>query len=278
MSTAPCYRRGPVSVSAAPVPALFSVLSVQQLDTIVSIVLALAAIGIAGALAVAFWRELRSDTIVIAPIAVSHDLAARGYEPHVVAARLLDAYRDLHAESGTYFQQRAAQRALGAPDVQLPGGRTSMRGIVRYLRQLFGRPAAEIDGEVTRQGDGYVLRLRYGGVRIEAVSGERAASPDISQVLRGGAEDLMLVTDPGTLGSKIMLEERPGGSFPLAERIFERATRSDAPIDRARGYAGLGKIRNEQARLGEAESCFRRALAEPAAAVQAIHSYLLMLL
>jgi Flp pilus assembly protein TadD len=75
MTTAPWSRRlPPVSVSAAPVPALFSVLAVQQFDMIVSIVLALAAIGIAGALVVAFWRELRNDTIVIAPIAVSHDL------------------------------------------------------------------------------------------------------------------------------------------------------------------------------------------------------------
>jgi tetratricopeptide (TPR) repeat protein len=279
MSTAAWSRRVSLApASTAPAPALFSVLSVQHVDLVVSIILAVAAVGIAGALAVAFWRELRNDTIIIAPIAVSRDLADRGYEPQVVAARLLDAYRDLHAESGTYFQQRMAQRALGAPDVQLPGGRTSMRGIVRYLRQLFGRPAAEIDGEVTREGDSYVLRLRYGGVRIEAVSGERAASQDISQVLRGGAEDLMLVTDPGTLGSKIMLQERPGGSFPLAERIFERATHSAAPIDRARGYAGLGKIRCEQGRLGEAEAHFRQALAEPAAATQAIHSYLLMLL
>ena len=262
----------------APVPALFSVVSLQQVDLIVSIVLTLAAIGIVGALVAAFWRELRNDPIVIAPIAVPRDLAERGYEPQVVAARLLDAYRDLHAESGTYFQQRMTQRASGAPDVQLPGGRTSMRGIVRYLRQLFGRPASEIDGEVTRESDGYVLRLRYGGVRIEPVDGERAANEDISKVLRGGAEDLMLVTDPGTLGSRIMLHERPGGSFPLAERVFERATRSNVPVDRARGFAGLGKIREEQGRVGEAEDHFRRAMADPAAARQAIHSYLLMLL
>ena len=268
----------PAHPAAVPVPALLSVISVQHVDLIVSIVLALAALGIASALVVAFWRELRNDTIVIAPIAVPRDLADRGYEPQVVAARLLDAYRALHAESGTYFQQRMAQRALGAPDVQLLGGRTSMRAIVRYLRQLFGRPAAEIDGEVTRESDGYVLRLRYGGVRIEPVAGERAASPDIAKVLGGGAEDLMLVTDPGTLGARVMLQERAGGSFPLAERVFERATRSALPIDRARGFAGLGKIRDEQGRPGEAEEYFRRALEVPAAATQAIHSYLLMLL
>jgi tetratricopeptide (TPR) repeat protein len=271
-------HRRPVPASTAPIPALFSVLSVQHVDLVVSIVLALAALAIAVGLAIALWREWRNDTIVIAPIAVSRDLGDRGYEPHVVAARLLDAYRDLHAESGTYFQQRMAQRAQGAPDVQLPGGRTSMRGIVRYLRQLFGRPAAEIDGEVTREGEGYVLRLRYRGVRIEPVGGERAASHDIARVLRGGAEDLMLVTDPGTLGVRVMLQERPSGDFPIAARIFEQAARSASPIDRARGYAGLAKIHSEQGRHGEAEDWYRRALAEPAAATQAIHSYLLMLL
>src|SRR5438105_3809690 len=144
----------------APFPALFSFVSLQHVDTMLSILLTLAAIGIVGGLALAFWRELRNDTIVIAPIAVPRDIADRGYEPQVVAARLLDAYRELHAESGTFFHQRLTQRAAGAADIQLAGGRTSMRGIVRYLRQLFGRPAAEIDGELTRERDGYVLRLR----------------------------------------------------------------------------------------------------------------------
>jgi len=263
---------------ALPVPALFSVVSLQHVDTILSIVITVAVVGIVGGLLIAFWRELRSDTLVIAPIAVSHDLAARGYEPQVVAARLLDAYRDLHAESGTYFQQRVAQRAAGAPDVQLPGGRTSMRGIVRYLRQLFGRPAAEIDGEVTREGEGYVLRLRHGGLRIQPLSGVRPANTDIAAVLCSGAEDLMLVTDPATLGQRMMLQERGTGSFALTERVFERAARSERPMDRARGYAGLGKIRNEQGRHAEAEKCFREALGEPEASRQAIHSLLLMLL
>jgi hypothetical protein len=45
MSTTPWSRHGPpVPVSTAPIPALFSVLAVQQVDTIVSIVLALAAV------------------------------------------------------------------------------------------------------------------------------------------------------------------------------------------------------------------------------------------
>jgi tetratricopeptide (TPR) repeat protein len=274
------WRRPVPAIPAftAPVPVLFSVVSLQQVDVIVSIVLTLAAIGVVGALVLAFWRELRNDTIVIAPIAVPRDLAERGYEPQVVAARLLDAYRDLHAESGTYFQQRMTQRASGAPDVQLPGGRTSMRGIVRYLRQLFGRPASEIDGEVTREADGYVLRLRYGGVRIEPVDGERTSNQDISEVMCGGAEDLMLVTDPGTLGLRVMLRERLNGRFPLTERIFERAARSDVSIDRARGFAGLGKIREGQGRIAEAEDYYRRALSEPLAARQALHGYLLMLL
>ena len=234
-----------VPVSAAPVPALFSLVSLQHVDLIVSIVLTVAAIAIVAALAVSFWRELSNDTITIAPIAVPRELAERGYEPQVAAARLRDAYRDLHAESGTRFQQRVMQRAQGAPDIQLPGGRTSMRGIVRYLRQLFGRPGAEIDGEITREGEGYVLRLRYAGARIEPVGGERAPDADVGDVLRGGAEDLMLVTDPGTLGWRVLQQERPSGTFPLAERVFERASRSDVPIDRARGLMGLGKIHDE---------------------------------
>jgi len=278
MTSAPRHSCLPIRASVTPVPAFFTLVSLEQVDMILSIVLTLAAIAVVGALALALWRELANDTVVIAPIAVPRDLADRGYEPQVVAARLLDAYRELHAESGTFFRRRSAQRAAGAPDVQLPGGRTSMRGIVRYLRELFGRPAPEIDGEVTREGDGYVLRLRYGGVRIEPVAGERAANDDIAIVLRSGAEDLMLVTDPGTLGMRVVLQERAGGSFPQAERIFERAAASDVPIDRARGFLGLARIREEEGRLDEAEDCFRRALREPVVARQALHNYVLFLI
>src|SRR5215472_7201486 len=76
-----------IPASAAPVPAFFTLVSLQQLDTILSIVLTLAAIVIVAALALAFWRELANDTVVIAPIAVPRDLAERGYEAQVVAAR-----------------------------------------------------------------------------------------------------------------------------------------------------------------------------------------------
>ena len=70
-----------VPVSAAPVPALFSLVSLQHVDLIVSIVLTVAAIAIIAALAVSFWRELSNDTITIAPIAVPRELAERGYAP-----------------------------------------------------------------------------------------------------------------------------------------------------------------------------------------------------
>ena len=267
-----------VAQASAPVPALFSVVSLQNVDLVLSIVLSLAAVAVVGALAVAFRRELRNDTIIISPIAVPRDLGERGYQPQVVAARLLDAYRDLHAESGTQFHQRVAQRAEGVPDVQLPGGRTSMRGIVRYLRHLFGRPAAEIEGEVTREGDGYTMRLRYGGVRIEPVERDRVPNADIASVLRSGAADLMLVTDPGTLGQRLMQQERPSGRYPLAERVFERAVHSNVTLDRVRGYLGLARIREAQERFAEAEVLFKKAIAEPAATAMAIHGYLLLLL
>lgn len=264
--------------ATVPVPALVSVVSLQNVDLVVSIALTVIAIVLIGALAVAVWREWRNDTIVISPIAVPSELAARGYEPHVVAARLLDAYRDLHAESGTYYLQRRTQRALGMPDVQLPGGRTSMRGIVRYLRQLFGHPAAEVDGEVTREDGGYVLRLRFGGTRIEPVHGERAPDLGIANVLRGGAEDLMLITDPGTLGARVLRGERAGGQFTHSERIFRHATHSSTAHDRARGLTGLARIRELQGHLDEAESLFQRALAEGSASTAALHAYLLVLL
>src|SRR4029450_14015032 len=157
-------------------------------------------------------------------------------------------------------------------------GRTSMRGIVRYLRRLFGRPAAEVDGEGTREGDGYVLRLRFRGVRIVPIHGERAPALDFAAVLRGGAEDLMLMTDPGTLGLRVMQVERPSGQFTLSERAFEHAVHSDAAIDRARGFLGFARIRESQGRMDEAEALFRRAIAERAASRMTLHLYILMLL
>ena len=261
-----------------PAPALVSVVSLQNVDLILSIALTLFGIAVVAALAVAFWRELANDTITISPIYVPRDLADRGYEPQVVAARLLDAYRELHAESGVPFLPRRPQRAAGEPDIQLPGGRTSMRGIVRYLRRLFGRPAAEVDGEITREGDAYVMRLRFRGVRIVPIEGERAPSLDLASVLRGGAEDLMLMTDPGTLGLRLLQVEPAERKFDVSERAFERAVHGDAAIDRARGFLGYARIREHQGRVTEAEGYFRQGLAQGAASPQLLHAFLLLLL
>src|ERR1700746_1140187 len=78
MTSAPRHSRLPIPASITPMPAFFTLVSLEQVDMILSIVLTLAAIAVVGALALALWRELANDTVVIAPIAVPRDLAERG--------------------------------------------------------------------------------------------------------------------------------------------------------------------------------------------------------
>ena len=264
--------------TASPVGALFSVVSLQQIDLLLSIALMLVIIAFIVLVALALRRELRSDTVVLDPIEVPEDLAARGYSPAVAAARLLDVLREMQNRSGASSERRAAERAAGAPEVQLPGTRVSMRSLIRYLRRLLGMPPSEISGEITREDGGYRIRLRQNGIRIVAVGDRRPPTQDLDLLFQSGASDLLLAVDPYPLIATAYFNEIPGPAFPRTTALIERALTNPKVRGRAWILGARAMIHERQGDREAAEAGFREALAEPPLPSAVVNNYVLMLM
>jgi len=264
--------------TASPVGALFSVTSLQQVDLILSIAFMLAIIAVIVLVALALRRELSSDTVLLDPIEVPDDFAARGYRPAVVAARLLDALREMQNRSGASSERRAAERAASAPEVQLPGARLSVRSFIRYLRRLLGKPPTEITGEITKEDGGYRIRLRQNGVRIVTVGDRRPPTHDLDLLFQSGAGDLLLAVDPYPLIATSYSGEMPGPAFPRTTALIERALANPKVRGRAWILGTRAMILDRQGNREEAEDVFQEALARPPLPNAVVNNYVLMLL
>ncbi len=248
--------------SPIPVGALFGLMSMPQVDTILSAALALSLLGVVGALAYAFWREVRNDTVFLEPIEVPQELIRRGFSAAVVAARLLDESRALQRGAAGTRPRRVLENIAALADLQLPGGQLSIRAVVKYARSLFGRPASRISGEITEQPEGYTLRLRIGSVVIEPVGGPHPPAASVEQVIHDGAQDLLQAVDPYSLASYYFMGPEAGASeHPNTIRLLRQVERSGTPEDRAWALGLWGTILVAEHRDEDAMAKYRASLA-----------------
>ncbi len=247
---------------SVPVGAIFGLLSMPQVDTILSAALGLSLVGVVGALAYAFWREVRNDTVFLEPIEVPHELARRGFSAAVVAARLLDEARALQRGAAGMRPRRVLENIAALADLQLPGGQLSIRAVVRYARSLFGRPASRISGEITEHPEGYTLRLRVGSVVIEPVGGPHPPATVVEQVIHAGAQDLLQAVDPYSLASYYFMGPEGGAAaHPNTLRLLRMAERSGTPEDRAWALGLWGTVLIAEHADEEAVAKYRASLA-----------------
>src|SRR5450755_304204 len=133
--------------------------ALPQVDSFIATLLWVFLVALVAGLAIAIWLEIRKDVVFLEPIEVPSDLARRGYLPSVAAARLLDEARSVQRHATGASTRRPLGNITALADLQLPGGKVSVRAIVRFARAMLGRPAISIGGEITRGADGYAIRL-----------------------------------------------------------------------------------------------------------------------
>ena len=226
-----------------PVGALFGLVSLPNVDAIVATVLSLALFAFIVGIAIAIWREIRKDTVFLEPIEVPADLARRGYSPTVTAAQLLDEARAIQTRTTSLAGRRPLANVAALADLQLPGGRLSVRSLVRLARSILGRPATSIGGEIYRNADGYRIRLRIRGMAIAPIAGPRAAAARIEEVLHAGALDLLQAVDPQTLALHLSIAEHADGDAH-ARLLLRQVIRNGTAADRARALGLLANIEN----------------------------------
>lgn len=243
-----------------PVGALFSLVTLPNVDLIVAWVVSLIVLGFILALAFAFWREVRNDTVFLESIEVPAELDQMGFHPSVVASHLLDEAVAMQQRGSGWRRRRRLENVAAVADMQAPGGYFSIRAIVKSVRAMLGRPATRISGDITRDSEGYRLRLRVGGRMIEPVAGPHAAASDVAELIRNGAHDLLQAVDPFALASYFFNGPEAGTEAPNTMRLVQVVLRDDHLEDRAWALSLWASVLLGQGREQEAMEKYREAL------------------
>jgi tetratricopeptide (TPR) repeat protein len=243
-----------------PVGAVFSLISLPTVDVILAWVVSLLLLGFLLALAFAFWREVRNDTVFLEPIEVPREIDAQGFHPGVVASHLLDAAVAMQQRGSGWRRRRPLENVASVADTQAPGGYLSIRVIVKAVRAMLGRPATRISGDITKRATGYTLQLRVGGRVIEPVGGPHAPAADIEQLIHDGAQDLLQAVDPFALASYFFNGPEAGTAAPNTMRLVQAVLRADHVEDRAWALSLWASVLLGQGHEEEAMEKYRAAL------------------
>ena len=254
------YAVAPASESTIPVGALFSLVSLPNVDAILAWLLSLLVLGFVIALVFAFLREVRNDTVFLEPIEVPEDLARKGFHSSVVAAHLLDEAVAIQQRGSGWRRRRPLENVASVADMQAPGGYLSIRAIVKSARAMLGRPATRISGDITRTGDGHMLRLRLQGRVVEPVGGPHTPATEIDQLIHDGAQDLLQAVDPFALASFFFNGPEAGTDAPNTMRLVQAVLRAGHVEDRAWALSLWASVLLGQGREDEAMETYRSAL------------------
>jgi tetratricopeptide (TPR) repeat protein len=254
------YAVGPSSGSTIPVGAIFSLVSLPNVDAILAWLLSLVLLGFVVALAYAFWREVRNDTVFLESLDVPEELARKGFHSSVVAAHLLDEAVAIQQRGSGWRRRRRLENVASVAEMQSPGGYLSIRAIVKSARAMLGRPATRINGDITKRGDGYVLRLRLQGRVVEPVGGPHLPTTEVVQLIHDGAQDLLQAVDPFALASFYFNGPEAGTDAPNTMRLVQEVLRAEHVEDRAWAQSLWASVLLGQGREDEAMEKYRAAL------------------
>jgi len=254
------YGAAPASEKTIPVGAILGLVQLPNVDAILAWVLGVVLLGFVIALAVAFWRELRIDTVFLESLDVPAELAQKGFHSSVVAAHLLDEAVAIQQRGSGWRRRRRLENVASVADMQAPGGYLSIRAIVKSARAMLGRPATRISGDITRKGDGYVLRLRLQGRVVEPVAGPHQPTMEIEQLIHDGAQDLLQAVDPFALASFFFNGPEAGTAAPNTMRLVQAVLRTEHVEDRAWALSLWASVLLGQGREDEAMEKYRAAL------------------
>jgi tetratricopeptide (TPR) repeat protein len=214
--------------------------------------------GIAGVVVlVAFvWREATRETVHIDPIGVPPSLAEDGFTGEVLAQRLMDQIINIQIKANTTMHKRQVGLAFRQADFVVPGVGFSVGTAAGFVGEMLGTRRTRVRGEVTRQGDLYVLTLRVDG-REAIAQLEPVAREHLDQALKSGAEKIVRVAEPYVLASYYYDIDR---SLAMAEadQIIEDTRSSVEALARSHNLRGLIFADRKQAE--QAIECYRTAI------------------
>ena len=202
---------------------------------------AMVGVVVAAAVGAMAWQAHADHGLVIAPFSVPPDLAARGLNGQVVAARVLDRLSELQAQTVSARPGSTYANDWGADiKVEIPETGVSVGELNRWLREWLGSET-RVTGEVVRTGSGLQITARAGAAAGQTVQGPES---DTDALVGQAAEALYRQTQPYRYA--VYLASR--GRRDEASASFAALARSGAREDRPWAYAGWASILQQEGR------------------------------
>jgi tetratricopeptide (TPR) repeat protein len=246
----------------------------KQANAVWSIIFTTTVIVVVTGAAVVVRREFRRTSIVIDPIDVPTDLAARGYTPTVVAQRIaveLAALQRVARVQGRRLEDAVELSTLQI-DFTVPTAGISYRTLLRYVRQSFGRPEQRVRGEIVRRSsphpllqppssleDSLRITLRTVGSETTPPDLEVDSEAQLPDLLKRAAFEIATLVDPYLIAAYWFRAEQGERRFAKTLEAVSRCLQRTPPQEHHRAYVTWGNVLLAQRKFADAEEKFRTA-------------------
>ncbi|HEX8125853.1 MAG TPA: hypothetical protein VF548_09755 [Allosphingosinicella sp.] len=188
------------------------------------------------------WSAMEADGLVVEPLSVPPDLAARGLTGEVVAAKLLDKMMAIGSASASWRAGSNLRRDWGEDlRVEVPQTGVSFGDAQRWLRRRLGNETS-VRGEVVHDAAGLAITARAANMPGDTRTGSAA---DIDRLLTETAEQLFRRTQPFQYAAYLLNQ----GRLEEAQAAARALSRSGPDTERAWANVLLSYITYRQGDL-----------------------------
>ena len=207
-----------------------------------------------------FFRLFQEQGYVMESFSVPQHLEESGFNGQVIAFRLQDELTHLK-EIAVSVKEDSLQLKGNDGDIDLSvlGVGLSLKSLAYQLRETLGKKNKTIRGEVTRIGDRYEIQIRmtdYPKIVKQVIVSNQSEAEALDQLIRVGAEGLLLNTDPYRLAVLYNNEER----YEEGVKTIRHLLRTN-PDETQWAYLAWGAALKSQGKKAEAVDKYRKSIA-----------------
>jgi tetratricopeptide (TPR) repeat protein len=182
------------------------------------------------------WSAAQDRDLIVDAFSVPPDLAQSGMTGSVLAARVLDRFGEMDANTLTFAEGVSAFHVNNREEahVEIPETGISIGELDRYLHGWLGH-ATHVSGELVRNGKGFSLTVRFGDQPGLTASG---APDQLDGLIQKTAENIFRAARPLRFADYLSSH----GRFTEAESVARGETYTGSDAYRSLAYVSLTVI------------------------------------